>query len=212
MKDYKIPESVERILDSYDVTATIDEDCIEVEGRTEHDGDMIHHLYVKQDEFNDLYAWYKAWHDMCEDFDPWYETSLWCENGVPVRTPFDKANDLYNDINDYKGSILEGIDNDLYALAKENNREKAKCLSEFKDYELYAELRRRGHYDVFEVNVNDLASYTDVCVWAGETRKVDSLMEAWAEKLIDYMDPGDQVSDMLYEAADELGYGDAINE
>jgi hypothetical protein len=39
-------------------------------------------------------------------------------------------------------------------------------------------------------------------------------METWAENLIDYMDPGDQVSDMLYEAADELGYGDycdAIN-
>lgn len=90
-----------------------------------------------------------------------------------------------------------------------------KYLSEFNDYELYAELRRRGHYGVFEISVSDLARYTDVATWAGEARKVDSLMEAWAEKLIDCMDAGDDITDTLYEAADELGYSDycdAINE
>ena len=120
MKNCKIPEVVERILDGYGVTATIyaDEGYIEIEGRTSHDGDMIHSLYVKQDEFNDLHAWSKAWHDMCEGFNPWDETALWCEDGVPVRTPFDDANDLYDDINDYKRDILKGIDRDLHGLCQ----------------------------------------------------------------------------------------------
>ena len=81
-----------------------------------------------------------------------------------------------------------------------------KYLSNYSDSELYAELRRRGHYDVFEVCVSDLARYTDVCTWAGKARKIDSLMERWQENLIDCMDVGDELSDTLYEAAEELGY------
>ena len=70
---------------------------------------------------------------------------------------------------------------------------------------LYTELRRRGHYDVFEVGVSDIQS-TDVYEWAKEAGKVGELMDEWSGRLIDDMDPGDQLYDTLYEAARELGY------
>ena len=77
-------------------------------------------------------------------------------------------------------------------------------LSEYSDHELYAELRRRGHYDVFEVTESDLDS--DIREWAKENGKLDELMDNWHYELIDQMEPGDVLFDTMFEVAEKLGY------
>jgi len=77
-------------------------------------------------------------------------------------------------------------------------------LSEYSDNELYAELRRRGHYDVYEVTESDLDS--DIREWAKENGKLDELMDDWHYELIDQMESGDVLYDALFEVAERLGY------
>ena len=79
-------------------------------------------------------------------------------------------------------------------------------LSEYSLDELYRELRRRGHYDVYEVTASDLDS--DMREWAENNGKLDDLMLDWQRELICETDFGceDVVYDVLYEVAERLGY------
>lgn len=90
----------------------------ELEGYTDGGGDMLHSLYIKEGEVGSVKAWCKAFDDMYEDFDPWHEAFIWCDEfGVPQRTPFETGNDLYQDINNYKADTLEEICDGLHLLA-----------------------------------------------------------------------------------------------
>lgn len=78
-------------------------------------------------------------------------------------------------------------------------------LKNYTDNELYYELECRGHYDVYEITVDDMKG-TDIYEWAVKTGNVDSVMREWAYKLIDCLDAGDLLYDTLEDAAKSFGY------
>lgn len=82
----------------------------------------------------------------------------------------------------------------------------AKTLKDYTDNELYAELERRGHYDCFEVCVDDLKSDESMYKWAEKNELVGQLMSGWQDNVMIVFEYVEGVWDALDDAAKDLGY------
>ena len=119
---FEVPDEVEEVFERYEMSVNGWEKSLgtytfELEGYTDGGGDMLHSLYIKEDEVGSTKAWWKAFNDMYEDFDPWHEAFVWCDEfGVPQRTPFSNGEDLFNDIKEYEKGTLGSIERELFDL------------------------------------------------------------------------------------------------
>lgn len=82
----------------------------------------------------------------------------------------------------------------------------AKTLKDYTDNELYAELERRGHYDCFEVCVDDLKTDDGIYPWAEKNGLIVQLMLDWRDNVMNVLEYVDGIWDALDDAAKNLGY------
>ena len=118
-----VPDEVIAVFDEYEMSVNaLDTWCgmyrFELEGHTNAGGDMLHTIEVIREQVSDPKAWYQAFDEVYECFDPWEEAFNWCDQwGRPVRTPFMRGADLFHDIEDYDSDTLKKVDEELYKLA-----------------------------------------------------------------------------------------------
>ena len=118
----EVPDEVTEVFKRHEMNINGWEKCLdtysfELECYTDGGGDMLHSLYIKEDEVSSIKAWWKAFNDMYEDFDPWHEAFIWCdEDGVPRRTTFSNGEDLFNDIKEYEKGTLGAVEKELFGL------------------------------------------------------------------------------------------------
>lgn len=98
----------------------------DVEGSTRCGGDMVHQIELNQCDLDDpslerfVYrAWWRAFRDVWEEFDPWTEAHARLDAaGRPTEaaSQFDNGEQIYMDMLHYKEDVLDVVEDALYNI------------------------------------------------------------------------------------------------
>ena len=90
----------------------------ELEGCTDCGGDMVHSLYLNDNEVSSAWAWRRAFTEMNDSFDPWEEAHKWLGadgSPIPGQTPFHDGFALYTDVVRYS-KALDDVEERLWEI------------------------------------------------------------------------------------------------